>query len=98
MLDELLARVDASDPAESHRTKEELVRLVAQWDHRASDPDSPPLQYQRRRFTKRNDSNVLLKDFAEAGPGWVTANSMRSVEPNSAIEIREPFVREASSD
>lgn len=98
LTEELLERVSAADERESERTKRDLARLLATWDDRATDIANPPLRYRRARYSRRDSTNALLKGFAESGPGWVVATSMRSVDPNSAVEIREPFVREVTSD
>jgi hypothetical protein len=39
----------------------------------------------------KNVDLALLKRFGQPGEGWLVADSMRSVEPNVAVEVREPM-------
>lgn len=98
LVEELMAKVEAADPLESSRTRRDLERLQSEWQHRATEEDVPPLRYRRSKHAKAGTTNALLKDFADKGVGWVVATSMRSVDPTTGVEIREPYVREASNE
>lgn len=86
---DLLAMVDRSDPDERVETEEQLRRLVDEWDdraHRARDAGDE-LPYESQKASQAS----LLKRFGEEGEGWLVSDSMRSVEPEVAVEIVEPF-------
>ncbi|MED5812896.1 helicase-related protein [Mycolicibacterium sp. 050232] len=84
-----LGYVTRSDPAEDEATTEQLGKLLRDWDLRASSArkENVPFTYDRRRQA----DNSLLKRFGQAGEGWLVGDSMRSVEENVAIEVKEPM-------
>ncbi len=85
----LLQRVLASDPDEYEETEEHVWRLLRDWDRRAAharDSDGE-LMYDRRQ----SEDVGLLKRFGQSGEGWLVADSMRSVDPNVAVAVQEPF-------
>jgi len=92
-IDELVARflgyVARSDKAEEEDTLEEIERLLRDWDARAERArnDNSPLCYERRVTT----DTALLKRYGQSGEGWLVADSMRSVEENVAVEVKEPY-------
>ena len=60
------------------------------WDRRAAQRTGS------RRATwsttaRQGDDEGLLKRFGQTGEGWLVADSMRSVDPNVAVEVQEPF-------
>jgi superfamily II DNA/RNA helicase len=81
--------VRRSDEVEEQETANEAWRLLRDWERRASiarDQNSD-LRYERRKVADA----ALLKRFGQPGEGWLVADSMRSVEPNVAVEVREPL-------
>jgi hypothetical protein len=81
--------VSRSDLVETEETEEDLWRLLRDWDRRARSAreSGSRLSYDRRR----TDDEALLKRFGQAGEGWLVADSMRSVDPNVAVQVREPL-------
>ncbi|WP_130012197.1 helicase-related protein [Serinicoccus sediminis] len=93
LVERLLNQVGLADPLETDEARAQLWALMRDWDRRASNAriTSETLQYDRQKV----DDLALLKRFAQAGEGWVVADSMRSVEPNVAVAVREPFEEES---
>jgi hypothetical protein len=83
---DLVAR---ADPTERKDVEEQLWELLRNWDHEArkARDDGATLHYERRPGV----SEALLKRFGQAGPGWLVGDSMRSVEPNVAVDVQEPL-------
>ncbi|GHJ18179.1 helicase-related protein [Micromonospora sp. AKA38] len=81
--------VSHSDEAEAEAASEEVWRLLREWDYRAANVREAggTLLYERRK----PDDEALLKRFGQSGSGWLAADSMRSVEPNVAVHVREPM-------
>ncbi|MEV4663306.1 helicase-related protein [Micromonospora echinofusca] len=81
--------VSRSECIEAKETEEEVWRLLRDWDRRAklARDAGANLFYDRRKA----DDEALLKRFGQRGEGWLVADSMRSVEPNVAVQIREPM-------
>lgn len=81
--------VSRSEHIEAEETEEEVWRLLRDWDRRAklARESGATLLYDRRKA----DDEALLKRFGQRGEGWLVANSMRSVEPNVAVHVREPM-------
>ncbi|UGT42004.1 hypothetical protein LTV02_00800 [Nocardia yamanashiensis] len=92
-VDELVAQflgfVERSDWVEIEETEERIRQLLRDWDARAATARETgnPLRYDRRVGT----DDALLKRFGQKGQGWLVGDSMRSVEPNVAIEVQEPL-------
>lgn len=88
LLEALARRVERADKAEVQDTEARLWALVRDWDRRASAARTAGEEL----FYDRNKSQdkALLKRFGQAGEGWLVADSMRSVEPNVSVEVREP--------
>lgn len=89
LIERFIQIVHRADPLEALDTRASIQRLLNDWDRRAQivRGSDGVLLYDRR---KKND-NALLKRFGEQGEGWLVGDSMRSVEPNVAVEVREPF-------
>ncbi|WP_275293321.1 helicase-related protein [Amycolatopsis sp. La24] len=88
LIAQFLDLVGCADNIELDETTAETWRLLRDWDHRAkSARDSGTILVYDRLNT---DDNSLLKRFGEKGEGWLVADSMRSVEPNVAVHVREP--------
>ncbi|MEW2501767.1 helicase-related protein [Amycolatopsis sp. NPDC047767] len=85
----LLDLVNRSDDVEAEETDDEVWRLLRNWDHRAkiAREERVALVYDRRK----RDERALLKRFGQSGEGWLVADSMRTVEPNVAVHVREPL-------
>lgn len=85
---DLIDAVTRSEPSEAADTESAVWALLREWDRRASDARSAgrPLRYDRLK----SDDESLLKRFGQAGEGFLVADSMRSVEPNVAVEVVEP--------
>lgn len=84
-----LVLVAASDEAETQDVTEETWKLLREWDFRAkrAREASEDLRYSQKVHTEE----ALVRRFGDDGEGWFVADSMRSVEPNVAVEVREPF-------
>ncbi|GGM88384.1 DNA helicase [Terrabacter tumescens] len=89
LVEGFLDLVAKADPAEASDTRERVNALLSQWDRRAQDArtSGQGLLYDRTR----TEDDALLKRFGQPGVGWLVADSMRSVEPNVAVDVREPF-------
>ncbi|MEU5722733.1 helicase-related protein [Micromonospora sp. NPDC047738] len=81
--------VSRSEYIEAKETEEETWQLLRDWDRRAklARDAGANLFYDRRKA----DDEALLKRFGQRGEGWLVADSMRSVEPNVAVQVREPL-------
>jgi hypothetical protein len=78
-----------SEHLEEEETSEAVWRLLRDWDRRAKifrDAGSV-LRYERQRSADES----LLKRYGQPGEGWLVADSMRSVDPNVAVRVREPM-------
>jgi hypothetical protein len=84
-----LEQVGRADGVEAPDTRDRIIALLNEWDRRAgaAREAGEELLYDR---DKVGDS-ALFKRFGQPGDGWLVADSMRSVEPNVAVEVREPF-------
>ena len=78
-----------SDAKEADETIDQVRLLLNDWQRRAADTRAASAQLVYDR-TKSVDA-ALLKRFGQPGEGWLVADSMRSVEPNVAVEVREPM-------
>jgi hypothetical protein len=78
-----------SEHLEAEETRQEVWRLLRDWDRRAkiARDAGATLRYERRK----SGDEALLKRFGQPGEGWLVADSMRSVEPNVAVQVREPM-------
>jgi hypothetical protein len=88
VVDKLLAVVRHAEPLEEQETRDDLWRLLREWDHRAGQAREADgkLTYERRK----SDDTALLKDYGQQAEGWVAAHSMRTVEPSLAVQVMEP--------
>jgi hypothetical protein len=91
LIESFLALVERADEAERADVSDELWRLIREWDHDAkvARNDGEQLPYERRTGTDVG----LLKRFGQTGRGWMVGDSMRSVEPNVAVEVQEEAQR-----
>jgi hypothetical protein len=88
LVDRFLGYVTRADDLEAPETRSAIWSLLRDWDRRAAQAreSDEPLYYQRTM----KDQAALLKKFGQPGEGWLVGDSMRSVEPNVAVEVREP--------
>lgn len=89
LVKKFLDYVSQAETLELKETEEEVWRLLRDWDRRASlaREEKAELHYAR---VPKSKAGALLKRFGESGEGWLVADSMRSVEPNVAVEVQEP--------
>ena len=80
------------EPLEAEETQGAVWSLLNDWDRRAAQTreSRESLYYER---TKQGQA-ALLKRFGQPGEGWLVGDSMRSVEPNVAVEVQEPQLLE----
>ncbi|KUL38297.1 helicase-related protein [Streptomyces regalis] len=86
LVEKFLGYVTRTDSSEAAETRSEVWSLLKDWDRRAAlaRESGEPLYYQKK------DQAALLKKFGQPGEGWLVGDSMRSVEPNVAVEVQEP--------
>lgn len=85
----LTERVRLTDETEVEETTDQIQALLREWSCRAADSraSGSKLPYDRSSGVEA----ALLKRFGQSGQGWLVGDSMRSVEPNVAIQVREPM-------
>jgi hypothetical protein len=88
VVDDLRQLLSRSDAVETDPTSDQLESLLNDWDRRAGEARAAGAEMSYDRG--RGDA-ALLKRFGQPGEGWLVADSMRSVEPNVAVEVREPL-------
>ncbi|MER5527020.1 helicase-related protein [Streptomyces sp. NPDC002677] len=88
LVEQFLVYVTRADRLEGEETSDAVWSLLRDWDRRAAQAREAgdPLYYQR----SNKDQAALLKKFGQSGEGWLVGDSMRSVEPNVAVEVQEP--------
>jgi hypothetical protein len=93
LVERFLSYVGRADPVESEETREALWELLREWDRRAaqSRESGEALYYER----SKKGQAALLKRFDQSDVGWAVGDSMRSVDPNVAVEVQEPQGEEA---
>ncbi|RSN20868.1 helicase [Streptomyces sp. WAC 05977] len=89
LMTRFMVMVNRSDHLESEETEEELWELLRDWDRRAKIAREAGVAFVYDR--PGPDDDALLKRFDQSREGWLVADSMRSVEPNVAIHVREPL-------
>ena len=89
LLEKFLDLVARADRAERADVTDQVWELLREWDHEAKKArdNGLPFRYERRP----GDERALLKRFGQPGPGWLVGDSMRSVEPNVAVDVQEPL-------
>ena len=83
------ATVPRADEAELEDTTDAAVGAAARLGPPSRELPARRLTSSSTTGTKSQD-DALLKRFGQSGEGWLVADSMRSVEPNVAVEVREP--------
>ncbi|MFF3326939.1 helicase-related protein [Streptomyces sp. NPDC002889] len=89
LVDKFLGYVRRADNLEAAETRSAVWSLLNDWDRRAAQAreSDEPLYYRRAK----NDQAAVLKKFGQSGEGWPVGDSMRSVEPNVAVDVQEPL-------
>lgn len=89
LITNFLGFVTRSEKAEVDDTRDEVWKFLREWDRRAKKArdEGITLRYDRRKY----DEPALLKRFGQPGEGALVGDSMRSVEPNVAVEVQEPM-------
>ena len=89
LVERFVAIVGRSEKIETADTRAELWAQLKDWDRRARDARDTvsELRYERNKA----EDAALLKRFEQPGEGWLVGDSMRSVDPNVAVEVHEPF-------
>ncbi|MBD7981565.1 helicase-related protein [Oerskovia merdavium] len=95
LVDRFLELVDRADDIETTDTRERIGALLNQWDRRARDLRAAGVELLYDRV--KADDMALFKRFGQSGEGWLVADSMRSVEPNVVVDVREPFEEGSSA-
>lgn len=90
LIDQFLGYVTRSDQLEAKDTADTVWELLRDWNRRAGDARESGESLYYERFNK--EQTALLKRFDQPGEGWLVGDSMRSVEPNVAVEVQEPQV------
>lgn len=82
--------VEHSDGFERAETEDQLRLLRENWQMLAREArqSSESLTYEKR---SQGSGRALTRRFGQIGPEWLVGDSMRSVDPNVTIEVREPF-------
>jgi len=88
LIEQFLALVKKSDADEEYAFDSQVWQLLREWDRKAREARDAGerLRYEHRQAGDR----ALVKRFGQAGDGWLVGDSMRSVEPNVAVEVQEP--------
>lgn len=88
LVDRFAAIVARADSQARDEVCDQIWELLREWDRNArkARSDGESFRYQRTAQTKV----ALLKRFGQSGPGWLAGDSMRTVEPNVAVEVQEP--------
>lgn len=89
LVNRFLQMVERADAVEAPDTRDRVATRLNEWDHRARNARGSGGNLRYERTT--TDDSALYKRFGQSGDGWLVADSMRSVEPNVAVEVREPF-------
>ncbi|MFE0375699.1 helicase-related protein [Streptomyces inhibens] len=88
LVEQFLGYVARADRLEAEETRVDVRRMLKDWHRRTAQAreSGESLYYQR----SNKDQAALLKKFGQPGEGWLVGDSMRSVEPNVAVEVQEP--------
>jgi len=88
-VERLVLLVARADDREAEGVFDQIWELLREWDRRAgkSRAEGEQLRYERRPPS----ATALLMRFGQTGEGWLVGDSMRSVEPNVAVEVQEPL-------
>ncbi|RFA11794.1 helicase [Subtercola boreus] len=88
LVEQFLDLVQRSDADERDAVAAQVWQLLREWDQKAAAARKSGTHF---RYERRLPSDeALVKRFGQSGPGWLVGDSMRSVEPNVAVEVQEP--------
>ncbi|MFE9963771.1 helicase-related protein [Streptomyces sp. 900116325] len=89
LVEQFLGYVTRADSLEAEETGDAVWSRLKDWHRRAAQAreSGEPLYYSR----SKKEQSALLKRFGQPGEGWLVTDSMRSVEPNVAVEVQEPL-------
>ncbi|MFD0883062.1 helicase-related protein [Streptosporangium algeriense] len=88
LVDRFLGYVVRADGIEANETREAVWSLLRDWNRRARSAREADETFGYER--SGNVDAALLKRFGQSGEGWLVGDSMRSVEPNVAVDVQEP--------
>lgn len=88
LIERFLDLVGESEEEEQPAVDDQLWQLLRDWDRKAGEARDAGerLRYEHRQAGDR----ALVKRFGQTGDEWLVGDSMRSVEPNVAVEVQEP--------
>ena len=88
LIGRFLSLMAEAESEEAPEATDHVWMLLRGWDRNArrARDEGEPLSYERRPKSE----NALLKRFGQKGQGWLVGDSMRSVDPNVAVEVQEP--------
>ncbi|MFF1867268.1 helicase-related protein [Kitasatospora herbaricolor] len=86
LVKQLVTRVAASDPRAADGVREELARLLSDWEEaaRQARAEGKELYYRSQGKGQMN----LLKNFEQYGGLWETPNSMRNVDRECQVTVK----------
>jgi hypothetical protein len=86
VIEDFLERARCADPTEADRVRVHLEQLVQDWSQRVRDArDKGGLRY--RSSGRAQPQPGLLRRYADAGEGWPTLDSMRSVDVDVRVRV-----------
>lgn len=88
LIGRFLSLMAEAESEEAPEAADHVWRLLRDWDRiaRKARDAGEPLRYER----PPKSESALLKRFGQKGQGWLVGDSMRSVDPNVAVEVQEP--------
>ncbi|WP_144783755.1 helicase-related protein [Microbacterium sp. BH-3-3-3] len=96
LVERFMVLVQKSDPNEQRAVGDQVWQLLREWDRKAAEARAAgdSLRYEHHQPGDR----ALVKRFGQDGPDWLVGDSMRSVEPNVAVEVQEPEQEVSSAE
>lgn len=96
VIEEFIGLISRAESSEEEEARDQISELLRQWDNwaRKAREAGGTFGYERRSV----DEPGLLVRFGQDGPGWLVGDSMRSVEPNVAVEVEEPLQEAARAE
>ncbi|MGP5653844.1 helicase-related protein [Candidatus Corynebacterium faecigallinarum] len=88
LIERFLDLVRESEEYETSAVDDQVWKYLREWDRKAREAREAgeQLLYEQREAGDR----ALVKRFGQTGDKWLVGDSMRSVDPNVAIEVQEP--------